>query len=139
MEYTTSYISEYLLSKGIKPSQQRIAIMRYMMENRIHPTVDDIYTGLIHEYPTLSKTTVYNTVWLFAETGAVESLNIDRNNTRFDYCDFPHAHFLCTGCGEIHDVELNIHPRASTSNNISDIESVSVYFRGTCKKCTKTT
>lgn len=135
---TTSYITEYLMSKGIKPSAQRIAIMRYMMENRIHPSVDEIYTALVNEYPTLSKTTVYNTVWLFAESGAVEVLSIDRNNTRFDYNEKPHAHFLCNSCGKIHDVELNATPTISTSPEIADIKSSSIYFRGICRHCAET-
>lgn len=49
----------------VKPSLQRIAIVEYLMENRIHPTADDIYHALCIQVPTLSKTTVYNTMRLF--------------------------------------------------------------------------
>lgn len=52
---------DYLEKCGIKPSLQRIAIVEYLMENRIHPTADDIYHALCIQVPTLSKTTVYNT------------------------------------------------------------------------------
>ena len=62
---------DYLEKCGIKPSLQRIAIVEYLMENRIHPTADDIYHALCIQVPTLSKTTVYNTMRLFAEQGAV--------------------------------------------------------------------
>ena len=58
---------DYLEKCGIKPSLQRIAIVEYLMENRIHPTADDIYHALCIQVPTLSKTTVYNTMRLFAE------------------------------------------------------------------------
>ena len=51
---------EYLKEKGIRPSAQRVAIMKYLLENMIHPTVDDIYNGVLPYMPTLSKTTVYN-------------------------------------------------------------------------------
>ncbi len=50
---------DYLEKCGIKPSLQRIAIVEYLMENRIHPTADDIYHALCIQVPTLSKTTVY--------------------------------------------------------------------------------
>ena len=43
---------------------QRIAIMEYLMEHPIHPSADDIYTALSPSMPTLSKTTVYNTLKL---------------------------------------------------------------------------
>ena len=49
---------DYLEKCGIKPSLQRIAIVEYLMENRIHPTADDIYHALCIQVPTLSKTTV---------------------------------------------------------------------------------
>ena len=53
-------VVERLQGHNIKPSVQRIAIMKYLMEHRTHPTVDEIYTALSPTIPTLSKTTVYN-------------------------------------------------------------------------------
>lgn len=53
---------EYMLQYDIKPSVQRMAIMEYLMKNRVHPTADEIYGALYPMMPTLSKTTVYNTM-----------------------------------------------------------------------------
>ena len=75
---------ERLLDHNIKPSMQRIAIMQYLMEHPIHPSADDIYTALSPSMPTLSKTTVYNTLKLFSEQGAAQMLTIDEKNTNFD-------------------------------------------------------
>lgn len=86
---------EYLEKHGIKPSLQRIAIAEYLMENRTHPTADEIYNALSVSVPTLSKTTVYNTLRLFAEQNAVLSLVIDEKNVRFDIDTSCHAHFQC--------------------------------------------
>ena len=55
-----------LQNHNIKPSVQRIAIMNYLIEHRTHPTVDEIYTALSPSIPTLSKTTVYNTLKLLS-------------------------------------------------------------------------
>ena len=66
-----------LQNHNIKPSVQRIAIMTYLMEHRTHPTVDEIYTALAPSIPTLSKTTVYNTLKLLSEQGAAQTLTID--------------------------------------------------------------
>ena len=38
--------------------------MEYLMAHRTHPTVDEIYLALSPSIPTLSKTTVYNTLKL---------------------------------------------------------------------------
>jgi hypothetical protein len=56
-----------LQSAGVKPSPQRVAILQWLIDNRCHPTVDEIYRALEQIYPTLSRTTVYNTMWLLAE------------------------------------------------------------------------
>ena len=69
-----------LLEHNIKPSMQRIAIMEYLMEHPIHPSADDIYTALSPSMPTLSKTTVYNTLKLFSEQGAALMLPISFAN-----------------------------------------------------------
>ena len=96
-----------LQNHNIKPSVQRIAIMTYLMEHRTHPTVDEIYTALAPSIPTLSKTTVYNTLKLLSEQGAAQTLTIDERNTCYDADTTPHAHFLCKHCGKIYDLECN--------------------------------
>ena len=73
-----------LQNHNIKPSVQRIAIMSYLMEHRTHPSVDEIYTALAPSIPTLSKTTVYNTLKLLSEQGAAQTLTIDERNTCYD-------------------------------------------------------
>ena len=96
-----------LLEHNIKPSMQRIAIMEYLMDNPIHPSADDIYTALSPSMPTLSKTTVYNTLKLFSEQGAALMLTIDEKNTNFDAdtsCTFLIS--LCKRCGHIYDLEM---------------------------------
>ena len=65
---------QYLLSHNVKPSAQRIAIMKYLLEHRAHPTVDRIYTELLPAMPTLSRTTVYNTLRVLAENNALPSM-----------------------------------------------------------------
>ena len=97
---------DYLEKCGIKPSLQRIAIVEYLMENRIHPTADDIYHALCIQVPTLSKTTVYNTMRLFAEQGAVLPLVIDDKNVRFDIDTSCHAHFQCCACNRVFDIPV---------------------------------
>lgn len=73
-------VYEYLLSYNIKPSVQRIAIMDYLLKHHTHPCIDEIYLALCKDIPTLSKTTVYNTLKLFIEHGAARMLTIDERN-----------------------------------------------------------
>lgn len=68
---------DILTNHGVKPSVQRLAVMDYLVENHTHPTADEIYSALHKQMPTLSKTTVYNTLKLLTEQGAAIQLTID--------------------------------------------------------------
>ena len=94
---------KYLEEKGIKPSVQRIAIMEYLLSHRTHPTVDMIFNDLSPSYPTLSKTTVYNTLKLFIDCGLVNELFLERGESRFDGDISVHSHFICRDCGKVFD------------------------------------
>jgi len=59
--------AEYLTSCGVRPSPQRVAVMEYLMTHHTHPTVDAIYAALSGTMPTLSRTTVYNTLKLLVD------------------------------------------------------------------------
>ena len=124
---------DILNSHNIRPSVQRIAILKYLLEHRIHPTVDDIYMALNPTMPTLSKTTVYNVLRNLVENGAVLALTIDEKNVRYDADTSSHAHFRCHACGELYDIEQ---PKMSEGNASGfEIENVHVYYWGKCPKC----
>lgn len=127
---------EQLLKHNIKPSMQRIAIMEYLMNHPVHPSADDIYTALSPSMPTLSKTTVYNTLKLFSEQGAALMLTIDERNANFDADTSLHSHFLCRCCGHIYDLH-------SSENNVIECQDMDghqvleahYYYKGICKNC----
>lgn len=126
-----------LQAHGIKPSLQRMAVMTYLIEHRTHPTADEIYTALHPSIPTLSKTTVYNTLKLLTEKGAALQLTIDERNCCFDADTSPHAHFLCTRCGRVYDMKLNqaeLRKCACVPDEFQT-EDAQLYLRGCCPRC----
>ncbi len=127
----------YLQAHGIKPSLQRMAVMTYLMEHRTHPTADEIYTALHPSIPTLSKTTVYNTLKLLTEKGAALQLTIDERNCCFDADTSPHAHFLCTRCGRVYDMKLNQAEliKCACVPDEFQTEDAQLYLRGCCPRC----
>lgn len=126
-----------LQAHGIKPSLQRMAVMTYLIEHRTHPTADEIYTALHPSIPTLSKTTVYNTLKLLTEKGAALQLTIDERNCCFDADTSPHAHFLCTRCGRVYDMKLNQAEliKCACVPDKFQTEDAQLYLRGCCPKC----
>ena len=126
-----------LIKHEVKPSVQRMAIMDYMMTHFTHPSVDEIYNALSPKFPTLSRTTVYNTLKLFVEHGAVRMLTIDEHNACYDGDTSLHAHFLCKKCGKIYDMPLQNKEEELMGTMIdgNEITEVHQYFKGVCKKC----
>lgn len=128
---------DILNSHNIRPSEQRIAVLKYLLSNRIHPTVDDIYVALTQSMPTLSKTTVYNVLKNLVENGAVLALTIDDKNVRYDAIVEPHSHFRCRCCGRIIDC-----PAPEFKSDAIDgciVEETHVYYRGLCAGCVEIT
>jgi len=127
-----------LLNHAIKPSVQRLAVMEYLQTHLTHPTVEDIYLDLLPTMPTLSRTTVYNTLKLFEDHGVVSHIGIDSRNARFDGNTVPHNHFRCKGCGTIMDVwdsrGVNSSPDIPNDQDFT-ITEIHVYYKGYCKNC----
>ncbi|MDR0737929.1 MAG: transcriptional repressor [Prevotellaceae bacterium] len=127
---------ERLQQFGIRPSLQRIAIMHYLMGHLTHPNVDTIYNALHSSVPTLSKTTVYNTLKLFAEQGAILEINIDDRHVRYDADITQHAHFKCKQCGCVHDLPIrDAKFTAKKRINGFRITESQLYYKGYCPNC----
>lgn len=129
--------AEYLKEKGIKPSYQRVRVLDYMLEKRNHPTVDMIYLALSPEIPTLSKTTVYNTVNLFLDKGVVQLIGIDEQEMRYDADMTVHGHFKCDACGRILDLRLNGDKPLFAGAEGLKIREMQFYLKGLCDACQK--
>ncbi|WP_265821205.1 Fur family transcriptional regulator [Geovibrio ferrireducens] len=137
MKNTNENTAAELAEKNIRPSFQRVRILAYMKENLCHPTVEKIYHDLHTEIPSLSKTTVYNTLNLFVEAGLVRVLNIEDNETRYDIVMKSHGHFKCESCGEIFNFRINLDDFAADELGGFRINDRNVYFKGICPACQK--
>lgn len=127
-----------LVAHGIKPSVQRIAIMQYLLTHFTHPTVDDVFRGLSHKIPTLSRTTVYNTLRLFSENDAARMITIDEHRICYDGVVSRHAHFYCKCCRRVTDV-VDEAPRLTEVSNVggNKVDDMQLYYKGICADCLK--
>ena len=135
MESTFAELAAELTQKSIRASHQRIKILQYLVLNRCHPTVDEIYLALHAEIPSLSRTTIYNTLALFQEKGLVRVLSIEENEARFDIMVADHGHFKCEACGTIYNIHLDFSVLKSQDLSQFQITEQNVYFKGLCPDC----
>lgn len=130
---TATQISEKLISSGVRPTSQRVAVYKYLLGTHEHPRVADIYSVLKAENPTLSLGTVYNSVEVLCSTGLVRKLTISGSEARYDAFVEEHGHFLCEKCGKVFDF-----PLSGTLHNLPDGFTVTkrdVYCEGICDEC----
>ncbi len=124
-----------LKEAGIRSSAPRIAILEYIQRVRCHPSAETVHRALQKAHPSLSLTTVYNTLRLFAENGLAVQLALGCGEARFDGFTVPHGHFRCRACGRIFDVlesemERLPHPAGFL------VEAASLSYSGLCPGCT---
>ena len=124
-----------LHDKDVSPSIQRIKISQFILNNLHHSSVDAIYQELIHEIPTLSKTTVYNTLSLFVEKKIINSVALGNTEILYEKSQKPHAHFRCEICKELIDIDIDSSLFGIKELDNHKVEKVSIHLKGTCSKC----
>lgn len=145
MNHASSGSDSFLLEHGIRPSYQRLRIWEYLAATKEHPSVETIYRSLAPDIPTLSRTTVYNSLSLFIEKGIAQPILIEETETRYDADTSPHGHFRCRVCGRVYDFPL---ARGDASGDVSGgltpglpagfrAELVQLYCQGVCARCAK--
>ena len=128
-------LKQKLQDKNIRLSHPRLKVLEFLVQNRIHPSVDDIYVELQKDIPRLSKATVYNTLHLLEKAGLVNVLTIENNEKRYEIISDDHGHFKCTSCNKIFDFNLNVEEIKSSDLADFEIREKDVYFRGLCPNC----
>jgi len=132
---TLEDLSNELKKKNIRLTHQRLKILEYLSNSKTHPTVEEIYHALKNEVPSLSKTTIYNTLNYLSELKLIKTLIVDDNEARFDAVTGSHGHFKCDECGKIYDFDLNTEAFDTEYLDDFKVNEKIVYFKGICPGC----
>ena len=125
--------AEILKMHNIKPSMIRVMVYEYLRGTKSHPTADEIYTALHPSMPTLSKTSVYNTVRLLVDAGLSKNITIDGVQIHYDADTSVHGHFWCKRCLRVYDFDVNENPGEALDGFVVDFKEI--YFGGLCRTC----
>jgi len=124
-----------LRENRLKVTPQRLEVLRFLYENRTHPTADEIHRALKEVNPSLSKTTVYNILEVLHQHNMVDVLTISGTEARYDPKASHHHHFLCRSCGRVFDTEVGGVCTECMTEKGHEVAEVHGYFKGTCKDC----
>lgn len=95
-----------LRDRQYRITPQRIAVLKALLGNPNHPSVEHIYDQLKKDYPTMSLATVYKQVRQLKELGEVLELGFPDDDNRYDGMKpYPHVHLICQKCRKIMDIE----------------------------------
>lgn len=92
-----------LKTTGVRMTPQRHAILSFLVDTTMHPSVDEIYKALADRFPNMSVATVYNNLKVFIDTGLVKEMTYGDGASRFDADLSEHYHAICESCGKIVD------------------------------------
>ena len=132
-------VSEVLLEAGISPTPQRLSIYKAVAGRTDHPCVDKVYNELKRKIPSLSRTTVYKTMQLFADHHLIGRVSIEDGEVRYDGSPHFHAHFKCRGCGKLYDIEVpgRVEKTLAEIPEGFEMDEEQLLYFGTCKACLK--
>lgn len=93
------------MEKKLRYSHQREMIYQYLCSSMEHPSAEMIYDALRCQIQGLSLGTVYRNLKLLEELGKVRRVASFQSSERYDACCGDHAHFVCSRCGCVKDLE----------------------------------
>ena len=121
-----------------RKSKKRDAILDCIRQTKSHPTAEWVYQQLKPVYPDLSLGTVYRNMAMFREEGVIQSIGVVDGLERYDFNTAPHTHFICTGCGQVSDLEQIVLP----DDILTQMEGLDyqifqyqLQFTGICSQC----
>jgi Fur family peroxide stress response transcriptional regulator len=118
---------------GLRMTRQRQEVYRTLMQQRNHPTANDVFMRVKDRLPNISLATVYNCLEALVQHGIIRQVNFDRESSRYCPNLSEHGHFHDASTGVIHDVSFKPGVNLADVLNLPPgaiIDGVEVTLRG---------
>ena len=122
-------------------SKQRELILKTVLNNRIHPTADTVFSLLKPDHPELSLATVYRNLNQLAKQGLLLKIPVPNGADHFDGTLEAHYHMICEQCSQMVDVPKEYVPEFDSQiaeKTGCAIHSHTIVFYGLCESCNRT-
>lgn len=128
-----------LKNNQLKATPQRMAVLK-ILNQHMHPTMDELYADIKKEYPSVSLATVYKNLNTLKSAGVVAEINMPNGKTKYDIFVEPHIHVVCDKCYGVQDIpyckDLSAYQQSvekSVGNLVSSLEVIAHVPE--CHKC----
>ena len=129
---------ERLHQVGLKATGPRLLVLAALEHDRSHPTAEQLYARLRPEYPSLSLSTVYQTLDAFLRTGLCRRVSASGDRLRVDGTPQDHDHAICRGCNMIFDIDRQFLPLLTPPTHLPEdltVTGLRVEYDVICATC----
>jgi len=127
-----------LRARGQRVTPQRLAIVAVLRDLDHHATAEELHGLVSARVPGISLPTVYSTLELLEDLGAVRRVANDGGTALFDARTDEHHHAICRRCGTVVDIEASPDQsalmEAARSAGFAP-DDAQVVVRGICGAC----
>jgi len=114
-------------------TRQRQLVYDCVIDRKDHPSANEVFADL--HSSGIGLATVYRQLSAMVDEGILKSFE-HSGQIRYDPLVTPHAHFICTVCDKIWDVDLPEDILLMTPNvSDVDVEGLELTWKGICKAC----
>jgi len=126
--------------KDLGLTRQREVVLRVIRDEKEHLTANEVFDKAKQLLPSISFATVYNSLRYLKEAEHIAEISFGNGASRFDSMTSRHDHAICTKCGKLVDMEIELPPEIiSFAAEFSQFqpESLELTLRGICPDCNK--
>ncbi len=123
---------------GLKATGPRMVILAALEQDHGHPTAEQLYEMLRQEHPSLSLSTVYQTLDAFIRNGLCRRVSGPGDRLRVDGTPPNHDHAVCRLCGAIFDVDRDQLPLPVPPGRLANglmVTGVRLEYEVICQAC----
>jgi len=99
-------LMQRLAVKGFRLTPQREHVYHVLLQERDHPTAEQVFMRAKKSLPDISMATVYNCLDFLVKCSLVKEVNLDRTAMRYCPNMHEHCHFHCDECGGVFDIDF---------------------------------
>ncbi|MDE5850673.1 MAG: transcriptional repressor [Muribaculaceae bacterium] len=137
---SNSDFENILTGNGIKPTANRILVLKELMRNSHPVNLADLETALAP----IDKGSIFRVLQLFSEKEVIHVIEDGSRSLKYEVCHAEdhhtatdqHPHFYCEKCGELYCLDTISLPDIKLPDDF-EVKSINLMIKGLCPKCIK--
>jgi Fur family transcriptional regulator, peroxide stress response regulator len=123
-------------------TRYRRSVLDALRATEDHPTAAEVFRSVRRRSPGVAYATIYNALNWLEHNGYIARLNFSDQAARYDPVIERHDHLICTRCGAMRDVSIDLPARlwsrAARSKKFR-VERHRTELFGLCTRCARST